>query len=155
MCKNTFICVVQLNFPTYNFNIKRQENVNYIFDIIRKKWVLLTAEEWVRQHALHYLLYTKNYPASLVAVEREFSVNGLKKRFDILIFNRNHKPQLIVECKRSDVPLDEGVMKQISVYNSTFQATCLWITNGIQHMFVQYAHDFSSYNSLTELPDPL
>jgi hypothetical protein len=155
MCKNIFICVVQLNFPPYNFNIKRQENVNYIFDIIRKKWVLLTAEEWVRQHALHYLLYAKNYSASLVAVEREFTVNGLKKRFDILVFDRTHKPQLIVECKRPDIALDEGVLKQISVYNSAFQATRLWITNGIQHMYIEYAPDFSSHAPLAELPDPL
>lgn len=148
---------MQLNFPAYNFNIKRQKNANYIFDIIRKKWLLLTAEEWVRQHVLHYLLYTKKYPASLIAVEREFMFNGLKKRFDVMVFDKaSHQPYIIVECKRPDVNIDESVLRQIAVYNARFNAPILWITNGLTHVYFQYQHDeSSSIIRLEDLPESI
>src|SRR6185295_18761695 len=98
---------MQLNFPAYNFNIKRQEKANYVFDIIRKKFVHLTPEEWVRQHLLHLMVSDKGYPASLLAVERGLEVNGLRKRFDLMCYGKDGLPRLLVECKSPSVHLRE------------------------------------------------
>lgn len=115
--------------------------------------MLLTAEEWVRQHVLHHLLYAKNYSPSLVAVEREFSFNDLKKRFDVLVFEKQtHQPAIIVECKRPEVAIDESVLKQIAIYNSKFKAPLLWLTNGLTNVYIMYNADFSSFKTLSDLP---
>ncbi len=143
---------MQLNFPTYNFNIKRQENANYVFDIIRKKFVLLTPEEWVRQHLLHLLVNEKGYPASLIAVERGLEINGLKKRFDALAFDKNGKPLLLVECKSPDIRLDQKTLMQIAVYNNKFGVKHLLVTNGLIHL--HYAYDeMNNSSSKNEIPD--
>lgn len=127
---------MQLNFPAYNFNIKREENANYVFDIIRKKYVLLTREEFVRQHLIHFMVYEKGYPASLLAVERGLEVNSRKKRFDLLAFDKHGKPLLLIECKSPEVTLNEDTLMQVSVYNSRFECRHLLITNGIRHVLI-------------------
>ena len=126
---------MQLNFPAYNFKIKRQENANYVFDIIRKKFILLTPEEWVRQHLVHFLANDRGFPLSRIAVERGLKVNGLKKRFDVLIFDSLGMPQLLAECKAPDIKLSEETLMQVSVYNSHFGAGHLLVTNGLQHFY--------------------
>lgn len=143
---------MQLNFPTYKFKTKREENTNYVFDIIRKKYVVLTPEEWVRQHLIHYLVDEKNYPQSLLAVERGLELNGLRKRFDLLAFNKNGQPQLLVECKSPDIELSKAVFEQIALYNAKFKVTLLLVTNGLQHITVQYEPDFAGYVFLSEIP---
>ena len=96
----------KLNLPTYSFNIKLIEQRKYIFDFIRRKFVILTPEEWVRQNFLKYLVDEKKYPASLIAVEMEFKLNNLSKRSDAVVYNKLGKPFLIVECKASSVKID-------------------------------------------------
>ncbi len=142
---------MELNFPAYNFKVKTEENTNYVFDIIRKKYVVLTPEEWVRQHLLWYLIHEKGYPASLVAIEKGMEINGLKKRFDLLIFDNTGKPTLLAECKAPEIKLTQKVFEQIANYNRKFKVKKLVITNGLQHLMCVYTDDFSSYEFVKEI----
>jgi hypothetical protein len=117
-------------FGSYDFKVKELDSKKLIFDIARKKWVALTPEEWVRQHILHYLIHDKNYPQSLIAVERGIELNGLQKRFDIVIFSNTGKPKMIVECKAPEEILNEKVFEQIVRYNLVLNVDFLWVTNG-------------------------
>ena len=123
---------MQLNFPTYNFKVKKVENRNYIFDIIRKKYVLLTPEEWVRQHLVHYLVNHCGCTPSLMAVEKGLTVNGLQKRFDVLVYDEQTQPWMMVECKSMDVKLDGSTLMQILSYHLVIPVEFLVITNGIE-----------------------
>lgn len=127
---------MKLNLPAYNFNIKREQNANYVFDNIRKKYVQLTPEEYVRQHLIHHLVKDLGYPASRIAVERGLSYNGLKKRFDLLVFGNGTQPLLMIECKAPDIALDQDTLMQVAVYNSRFGCPFLLITNGMHHVWV-------------------
>ncbi|HRW62678.1 MAG TPA: type I restriction enzyme HsdR N-terminal domain-containing protein, partial [Bacteroidales bacterium] len=123
----------KLNLPTYSFNIKFIEQRKYIFDFIRKKYVILTPEEWVRQNFLKYLVEEKKYPASLIAVEKEFKLNNLSKRSDAVIYNKQGTPILIVECKAPEVKIGQNVFDQIARYNMVLNVKLLVVTNGLQH----------------------
>lgn len=107
-----------------------------IFDPVRKKYVALTPEEWVRQHILHYLL-ERGYPASLIAIERGIAVNGLTRRFDIVVYRRDAQPLILVECKAQEEALDHKVVMQAIAYNLTVQARYLWLTNGTHTYFIR------------------
>ena len=122
--------MIKIEFPKQQIKIEQRKGVNEIFDIIRKKWLILSPEEWVRQNILDYLLISKNYPASLIAVEKEIKLGELKKRCDIVVYNRQAKPWMIVECKEMNVPLSEKIMEQILRYHITLPAKYLLITNG-------------------------
>lgn len=143
----------QLNLPNYNFKLKSTENKTFIFDKIRKKYVVLTPEEWVRQHFTMYLLEDKNYPISLVAIEKQLTLNNLKKRSDILIFNKKGKPDIIVECKAPNVVISQDVFDQIARYNLQINANYLVVTNGLQHFYCKMDFDNESYIFLRELPN--
>ncbi|MBL4605293.1 MAG: type I restriction enzyme HsdR N-terminal domain-containing protein [Flavobacteriaceae bacterium] len=143
----------QLNLPTYSFRLKSSENKTLIFDIVRKKYVVLTPEEWVRQHILHYLIEEKNYPLSLIAVERQLKINSLVKRTDIVVFNRDGKPEIIVECKAPYVPISQDTFDQIARYNLTLQANYLMVTNGLTHYYCQTDLLNETYLFLPELPN--
>ena len=119
-----------LVFGNYNFKVEEREGKKFIFDIARKKWVILTPEEWVRQHILHYLIEDKKYPASLIAVERGIELNGTQKRFDLVVFSNSGKPKMIVECKTPEETLNEKVFEQIARYNLSLKVDYLWVTNG-------------------------
>ena len=144
---------MQLNFPPYNFRLSEQEGRSYIFDIIRKKNILLSPEEWVRQHVIHFLITDKKIAASLIAVERQLEVNKLKKRFDVLVFDKTGKPKILVECKSPDIKLDENTSRQIAIYNSKLMAPYLFITNGLQHYFFRFdkgKKEFEQVNDIFE-----
>ncbi len=144
--------MLALNFPAYPFKIKSSENKQHIFDIIRKKYVLLTPEEWVRQHVIQYLISDKNYPASLMAVERQFSLHKTKKRFDILLFDSMAQPWLIVECKSPRIKINQDVFDQLARYNLKYQAQFLMVTNGIDHYFCRLDHQKQQYTFLKTIP---
>ncbi|HRH48350.1 MAG TPA: type I restriction enzyme HsdR N-terminal domain-containing protein [Panacibacter sp.] len=116
-------------YPQFQFKIKEENNIEVIFDEVRKKWVRLTPEEWVRQNFIQYLLQTKRYPASIIAVEKEIKLGDLKKRCDIVVY-REDKPWMIVECKEQAVALNDSVIQQILRYNITLDVSILVITNG-------------------------
>ena len=121
--------MLKIDFPKPSFNIKKTNNKDYIFDIVRKKWILLTPEEWVRQNLVAYLTQSLQYPISLLAVEKEINVNGLKRRCDIVVYS-NSKPWMIIECKEPKVALNENVLTQILHYNITLDVPYLIISNG-------------------------
>ena len=116
-------------YPQFQFKIKEENNTEVIFDEVRKRWVRLSPEEWVRQNFIQYLLQTKKYPASIIAVEKEIKLGDLKKRCDIVVY-RNDKPWMIVECKEQGVALNDAVIQQILRYNITLNVSILVITNG-------------------------
>ena len=122
--------MLRIDYPEHPFRFKKTDEKEFIFDEFRKSWVRLTPEEWVRQNFLQYLLKGKQYPASLIAVEKELRLGELKKRFDILVYNQQHKPWLMVECKAIGVPLEESVLMQVLRYNIAVPVDYLVITNG-------------------------
>ena len=143
----------KLNFPTYSFRFKSSENKISIFDCIRKKFVILQPEEWVRQHCVQYLMETKNYPKSLINVEKELTVNRLKKRYDIVIYNPDGSIHLIVECKSPTITINQRTFDQIAQYNLTLNASYLMVTNGLNHYYCQMDFENERYNFLKEIPD--
>jgi len=123
--------MIKINYPIYQPKIKANNATDYIFDEIRKQWILLTPEEWVRQNFIQYLIQVKQYPAALIAVEKEIKLGELKISFDIVVYNTNTQPWMLVECKEMKVALTELVLNQVLRYNSILQASYLVITNGI------------------------
>ncbi len=143
----------QLNLPTYKFRIKSTKNKYVIFDIIRKKYVSLTPEEWVRQHIIHYLIEEKNYPLSLIGIEKKLTINKLTKRTDILIFNTEGLPHIIVECKAPSVNITQNAFDQIASYNLKLNANYLMVTNGINHYYCKMDFENEKYIFLQNIPD--
>jgi len=144
--------VQNLNFPKYGFKLKKSNNSIQIFDSIRKKWVIITPEEWVRQHIIQYLILEKEYPTSLIAVEMSINVNQTAKRCDIVLFNRDAKPLVIVECKAPSVELTQKTFDQAAVYNMTLMVDYLLITNGINHYFCKVDFVNKKYDFVKEIP---
>jgi len=145
--------MINLNLPKYSFRIKNKENKLYIFDMIRKKNIILTPEEWVRQNFIQFLINEKKYPKSLIAVEKQLRVNNVVKRTDILIFDKTGVPYIIVECKSSNIPITQDTFDQIARYNLKLNATYLIVTNGLQHFYCKMDHQKKKYVFLKEIPD--
>ena len=123
-----------------------------IFDEIRKKFILLTPEEWVRQHVIHFLLLDKNYPKSYINVEKLIKINDLSKRYDGVVFQPNGEIFLLIECKAPEVPISQQTFDQIARYNFTLKAEYLMVTNGLNHYFCQMNFEKEQYTFLKELP---
>ena len=131
--------------------MRQQDGVNEVFDVIRKKWLLLTPEEWVRQNMMQYLLIQKKYPISLISVEKEIKLGELKKRYDLVVFNRDSLPWMIIECKEMNIPLSQKTIEQVLRYHITLPATYLIITNGsFTYGFQKKENQFYEIN---EFPD--
>lgn len=141
-----------LNLPTYKFKFKSKENKLFIFDILRKKYVALEPEEWVRQHFIHYLIFDKKYPVSLIGVEKKLIINNLTKRTDILVFNNNGLPHIIVECKSPTVKITQETFDQIARYNLKLNATYLIVTNGLSHYYCYMDFKNENYVFIEEIP---
>lgn len=122
--------MTEVIFSNYRFRTEEREGKEFIFDEVRRKFIQLTPEEWVRQHILHYLIHDKGFPKSLIAVERGIELNGLQKRFDVVVFDNDGKPKIIIECKAPEEKLDEKVFAQIARYNLSLRVDFLWVTNG-------------------------
>ena len=143
----------KLNYPSFTFKLKTNENKTLIFDIVRKKYVTLTPEEWVRQNTIHYLFKEKNYPISLMAVEKQIKIRTLRKRIDIVSYTNDGIPFLIVECKAPSVQISQDTFDQIARYNLKLEAQILMVTNGISHYYCVMNHKKQAYEFLSELPD--
>jgi type I site-specific restriction endonuclease len=141
-----------LNFPAYEFRIREEKGQLKIFDLVRKKYVALTPEEWVRQHLIHYLNKDKGYPLSLMMVEKEFKYNSLSKRADIVVCDRNGKPLLMTECKSPDVEITQSVFDQAMRYNLKMDVTIMLLTNGLKHFCFRLDKANRKYVALTEIP---
>jgi hypothetical protein len=142
--------MVKIDYPPYQPKIKTEAGKELIFDEIRKRWVVLTPEEWVRQNFLQYLLQQKKYPAALIAVEKEIALGELKKRFDIVVYDSNTKPWMVIECKEMNTPLNAAVLDQGLRYNITLQVNYIVITNG-SHCFA-FENNKGQLEELKELP---
>jgi hypothetical protein len=143
--------MIKINYPSYHPKIKKEEEKEFIFDETRKRWVILTPEEWVRQNFLQYLIQVKKYPASLIAIEKEIKLGDLKKRFDIVVYDKESQPWMIIECKEMKVELNKPVLDQVLRYNITMQVPYLVITNGRHCMAFQCINN--DLKELEALPD--
>lgn len=143
----------KLNFKDYTFRFKNSENKVAIFDDIRKKFILLTPEEWVRQHVVRYLVEDKKFPRSHVNVEKIIKINGLTKRYDVVVFKPDGSIFLLVECKAPGVQISQQVFDQIARYNMSLNAVHMMVTNGLNHYFCQMDHEQEKYLFLPDLPE--
>jgi len=142
----------ELNFPKYSFRFKSNENKLYIFDPIRKKFIFLSPEEWVRQNVIQYLLIEKKYPKSLTNVEKVIKVKNRIKRYDVVIYNSDGSIFLLVECKAPNISITQETFDQIARYNSALMSEYLMITNGLEHYFCKMNFEKQCYVFLNELP---
>jgi hypothetical protein len=141
-----------LNLPPYEFRTKKENRNLRIFDEVRKKYVALTPEEWVRQHFIMYLIKEKQVPASLIILEKKIIMNSMSRRPDILIHDRQGKAIMIVECKAPEVKISQDTFDQVARYNSVIRVPYLVVTNGLQHYCCRMDYDNSSYDFLEDIP---
>ena len=142
----------QLNLPPYQFKLRLNGTQKEIFDSFRKKYVVLTPEEWVRQNILQFLIHERKYPASLIAVEIGLKYNGMQKRADILVYDKQGKPFLLVECKAPEVKITQNSFDQIATYNKIFGVKYLVVSNGIKHFCCVMEYENSSFKYLETIP---
>ena len=142
----------KLNFPTCAFKLKSSENKTLIFDIVRKKYVIVTPEEWVRQHVVHFLINEKNYPISLIAIEKQLKINKRVKRTDIIVYNKQGTPEILIECKAPSVKITQTSFDQIARYNLTANSNYLMVTNGLANYFCQIDTSKETYLFLEDIP---
>lgn len=144
---------MNLNLPEYDLKIRRSpEGKHEVFDPFRKKYIIVTPEEWVRQNFLQYLINEKEYPASLIAVEKGLKINQLQKRFDAVVFNNRRIPVVLIEFKSTDVKLSQKVFDQIAMYNLKMKVKYLIISNGLTHYCCEMNHELNTYRFLEEIP---
>ena len=146
-----FYSMIIPQYPDHPFRMKQVEGKRLIFDELRKTWLLLTPEEWVRQNFLVYLLQVRSYPASLIALEKKIRLGELVKRFDILVYDREHRPWMMVECKSTKVALSASVMEQLLRYNIAVPVPYLVITNGTYCR--AFEKEAGGIKELSELPE--
>ena len=143
----------KLTLPNYNFKLKSSQNKTLIFDELRKKYLVLTPEEWVRQHFVYFLINEKKYTISLIALEKQLTINNRKKRTDILVFNKEGNPEIIVECKAPAIKINQDTFDQIARYNLKLKANYLIVTNGLEHFYCKMDFENETYIFLKEIPD--
>ncbi|MBP7274066.1 MAG: type I restriction enzyme HsdR N-terminal domain-containing protein [Saprospiraceae bacterium] len=136
----------------HKLRIKTNAERRSVYDVIRKKYVALTKEELVRQLVIHYFIETLQYPRNSIAVEKHIEVNGLKKRFDVVVFTHTLQAWLLVECKSPEVAVSQDTFRQVSMYNMHFQAAYLMVTNGIENYCAAIDYSQSNYQFLLEMP---
>jgi len=141
-----------LNLPPVSLKYKTENNKRLVFDTVRKKYVVLTPEEGVRQHFVHYLMSQLDYPAGLIAIETVVKINTLNQRADVVVYNRKGKPVMIIECKAPKVKIDNSVFEQAARYNLSLGVDYLLVTNGIKHYCAQLDKENRSYKMLKAIP---
>jgi len=142
----------RLNLPSYSFKLKSNEKHTLIFDNLRKKYFVLTPEEWVRQHYVQFLIEEKKYPVSLIALEKQLIINNRKKRTDIVVFNKEGNPEIIVECKAPHIKISQATFDQIARYNLKLKANFLVLTNGLEHYYCKMDFENETYIFLKDIP---
>ena len=144
---------ILLNLPNYPLRIKEENGISYIFDEIRKKYLVLTPEEWVRQHLVQFLILEKKYPRSLIQLEGGLKLNGMQKRSDILLFNNLGEKILLVECKAPSVKISQDTFDQIARYNFIHQVRWLLVSNGLEHFCCEIDFETKTYRFAEDLPE--
>jgi predicted type IV restriction endonuclease len=143
----------RLNLPEYPLKIKNKNGKCMVFDVIRKKYVILTPEEWVRQHFIHFLVGEKKYPQALIAVEKQLTENGMFRRFDLLAYNRKGEPFLIAEFKAPGVNITQKTFDQAVRYNMSLKVRYIVVSNGLQHCACEIFYEKNSFTFLQEIPE--
>lgn len=146
---------IPLNFPAYPFRYKKVGDCTYIFDEVRKKFLVLTPEEWVRQHLVQYLINQKNYPKSLIKLEGGLKLNSLQKRSDILLYNNLGQKIMLVECKAPFIKISQSTFDQIARYNFIHQVKWLYVSNGLEHYCCEIDLIHKTYQFFPEPPEYL
>ena len=144
---------IPLNLPPYPFKLKEIDKQLFIFDELRKKDLVLTPEEWVRQHFIQHLINQKKYPKTLIKLEGGLKLNQLQKRTDILVFDLDGKPNILIECKATSVKIDQKVFDQIASYNIIHQVNYLVVSNGLNHYYCEMDYENKSYHFIEDIPD--
>ena len=142
----------QLNLPTYDLRLRRTGNRDMIFDVLRRKYVALTPEEWVRQHFVHFLIEHKGYPTALLANEIELRIGEKHLRADTLLYNKELHPQMLIEYKAPTIAITQKVFDQISAYNLLLHTDYLIVSNGMQHICCRMDYEQNTYHFLEEIP---
>jgi hypothetical protein len=142
-----------LNLPPYPFKISDKDGQLTLFDETRKKHIVITPEEWVRQHFVQYLINQKKYPRTLIKLEGGLRLNGMAKRSDIVVFNTSGEKVLMVECKAPSVAINQKVFDQIARYNMTHKIALLAVTNGLEHYYCRIDFENGTYQFIEDLPD--
>ena len=145
--------MLSLNLPVFDAKVVNREGKPVIFDVIRRRYVALTPEEWVRQHFVHFLLNHKGYPQALMANEVQVQLNGTKKRCDTVLYRRDLKARMIVEYKAPDIEITQAVFNQITRYNMVLKVDYLVVSNGLQHYCCRMDYEKNSYTFLPDIPD--
>ena len=145
--------MLKLSFPNYEFRLKKIDEKRFIFDEIRKKYIELTAEEWVRQNCIKFQKKKKKYKSQLIAVEKKIILNNLTKRFDIIAYDNNGDPNLLVECKAPNIAIRQETFDQILSYNRVINSKYLMITNGIIHYYCKIDNIDNKINFLKDIPN--
>ena len=143
----------RLNLPPYPIKIQEKGEKRQIFDFLRRKWVALTPEEWVRQHFVHYLVEQKGYPQSLLANEVELRIGEKRLRCDTLLYNKELRPRMIVEYKAPNIQIQQKTFDQIAAYNLLLKVDYLVVSNGLQHYCCKMDYDHQRYQFLETIPD--
>ena len=143
----------RLNLPTYEIKIAQRGNKQLIFDFLRRKYVALTPEEWVRQHFVHYLIEHKGYPAGLIGNEIELNVGEKRLRCDTILYNKVAQPQMIIEYKAPQIKLQQKTFDQISAYNLLLKVDYLIVSNGMQHICCRMDYENQKYCFLEGIPN--
>ena len=141
-----------LNLPSFDFRLKKENDKVFIFDVLRKKFILLTPEEWVRQHFIMYLHHHKGYPLGLMSVEKGLNITRMKKRYDLVCYHTSGKPLLIVECKAPGIKISNETFLQAAHYNSSLKLNFLAVTNGNDHYICSIDHEKGGFSFLEEIP---
>ena len=143
----------RLNLPPYPIKIQEKGEKRQIFDFLRRKWVALTPEEWVRQHFTHFLVEQKNYPQALLANEVELRIGEKRLRCDTLLYNKELRPRMIIEYKAPTIQIQQKTFDQISVYNLLLKVDYLVVSNGLSHYCCKMDYEHQSYQFLKDIPD--
>ena len=144
--------MLALNLPSFAVKIQQRNGKNLIFDPLRKNYVALTPEEWVRQHFTHFLTDHKGYPKGLLANEIQLDLNGTKKRCDTVLFNKDLSARMIVEYKAPHIAITQAVFDQITRYNMVLKVDYLIVSNGINHYCCKIDYQSMSYSFLPDIP---
>lgn len=143
--------MLKLEFPNYTFKIKNNGNGDYIFDEIRKKYIKLTKEEWVRQNCVKFLINEKNFPSVLINIEKTIKINKLSKRYDIVVYKPDGGIKLLVECKSPEIKINQKTFDQIAVYNMNLKSEQLMVTNGLEHYYCEINYENKCYTFLKDI----
>lgn len=145
--------MTRLNLPPFEIKLRGTKAQPQIFDILRKKYIALTPEEWVRQHFVHFLVEHKGYPAALMANEIQLKVGEKTLRADSVLYSRDLKPRMIIEYKAPHIPITQKVFDQISIYNMLLHVDYLVVSNGLQHYICKMDYNDKKYLFLKDIPD--